>query len=587
MTDNKYNPISNYISTNRVKIIFCFIGIICAVALDVIGPIFIMDFINNALLDIVFNQLIIYPLLYILASVFSFVIKALVFYLYSTISWEYSDIFRKKIIKHVLLVKVSFLNKFLPGEILEKIEGNADIIAKVMVENLFNIAFSLVLLLGIMISSFIINWVVGVLFLFFIVAAVIMTNWLNKRSLYYWKKTRDFKEKSFGLLERIIEVRQDLYLLNQQKFGLDLFNRRFTKLLFLERHASMRSRLVWPLIQIFLTIIMGSTIALSIYLISNKVIGIGVIVLYIQYLEKIRAPLEQISTEIDKLQKCIASSSSLKKIFHMPTEYSKINSSDLQKAKSLLSKPTDIEFKSVYLFDQSNKVILQDINFSLNAGEKLGIIGASGSGKTTIVNLLSKFLDPDSGDILINGCSIKKIHTALLRQSIAYINQKFGLLPVSIKDNLTLFQADISNQEIFNKLAAINLIDWVNNLPNGIDSIIEGNKVDLSTGQLQSLVFLRAVIKQSQIIIMDEFSSQLDSNIEEKLIKLVNKFNKNSTTITIAHKLKTLKYVDKILVLEDGKVVEFDYRNKLLNNKNTKFYSLQKLINQEKKSYEI
>jgi subfamily B ATP-binding cassette protein MsbA len=232
-----------------------------------------------------------------------------------------------------------------------------------------------------------------------------------------------------------------------------------------------------------------------------------------------------------------------------------------------------IEFKNVS-FSYHNKPVLTDISFTINQGESLALVGATGSGKSTIAALVSRFYEVDSGDILIDGINIKDINLTTLRENIALVEQRVNLFTGTILENIS--HKDLTDSEIQTTLQNANAITFVQNLEDGVQSTIGNNGVSLSGGQAQRLSIARAIAKNAPILILDEATSALDSNTEKEVQEALQTLQSGKTTLIIAHRLSTIKHAHKIAVVKDGKIVEIGSHDELLKLRKEYYHLYQK-----------
>jgi len=240
---------------------------------------------------------------------------------------------------------------------------------------------------------------------------------------------------------------------------------------------------------------------------------------------------------------------------------------------SILFKDVSFSYKD----QKGGQPVLKGINFEIKKGETIAFVGHSGSGKTTIFDLLLNFLSPDDGEILVDGCNINEFGTTDLRKKIGYVSQDIFLVNDSIRNNISFFNENVTNEDIQRALSLSELDDLVLNLPKGIDSPVGERGVMLSAGQRQRVALARALASKPEVLLLDEVTSALDRETEMNIHKSLLKLKGKITVLIVAHKLSTITDVDKILVLKNGIIIESGNPQELLNNKNTEFYKLYNL----------
>ena len=299
---------------------------------------------------------------------------------------------------------------------------------------------------------------------------------------------------------------------------------------------------------------------LCLILINNKSLSIANFLIVFVYQDKIYGliySLTHIITELNLFNLCS------KNILEIMSNIKKDEYGD----KDFKSCKGNLEFKNVSFSYKKNKNILNNINFKINAKEKVSIVGKSGVGKSTLINLICKLYDVRSGEILIDNHNINDLSYEYLKRNISVVSQNPYIFNLSIKENLMLAKEKVSMEEIINSCKLVSLHDYIMTLPNKYDTILDENGINLSGGQKQRLSIARAIIKNSKIIIFDEATNSLDDETSKIIKETINFLNKNSTIIIITHKLKNITDFDKIILIENGEIVKIGNHKDLINNK--------------------
>jgi subfamily B ATP-binding cassette protein MsbA len=340
---------------------------------------------------------------------------------------------------------------------------------------------------------------------------------------------------------------------------------KFRKLANTIRLKNFRSDNISALNTLVINTLIGICLGLVVYFSATSLnMSAGEFMAFFGAMAMLIKPAKTLVSINKPLQKALAAGES---IFGLLDEKS-------EKSGNTISQITGaIEFKNVS-FSYHNKPVLTDISFTINQGESLALVGATGSGKSTIAALVSRFYEVDSGDILIDGINIKDINLTTLRENIALVEQRVNLFTGTILENIS--HKDLTDSEIQTTLQNANAITFVQNLEDGVQSTIGNNGVSLSGGQAQRLSIARAIAKNAPILILDEATSALDSNTEKEVQEALQTLQTGKTTLIIAHRLSTIKHAHKIAVVKDGKIAEIGSHDELLKLRKEYYHLYQK-----------
>ena len=306
------------------------------------------------------------------------------------------------------------------------------------------------------------------------------------------------------------------------------------------------------------------TLALAIYLLFSGKISLGSAYLLFQYMLMFEEPIEELGQQMQELQNAAAAIYRVQELFDTPKTLSNTGQ------RHLASQAHRVAFKGVN-FAYEEAPILQGVDFELAQGQKLGIMGRTGSGKSTLSKLLFRFYDVKAGGIYLDGEDIRELELHHLRKRVGFVTQDVQLFHASVRDNLSFFSDSYSDAQLLGVLEHIGLSDWLTSLPQGLDSIIDRAGGNVSAGEAQLLAFARVFLKDPGLIILDEPSSRLDPESEAKMERALEGLLANRTAIIIAHRLESLAKADDILVLNDGKVVEYGGRGVLEQNPRSRY----------------
>jgi ATP-binding cassette, subfamily B, bacterial len=290
--------------------------------------------------------------------------------------------------------------------------------------------------------------------------------------------------------------------------------------------------------------------------------------LILAYTDAIFRPLREITNEIQNLQKAGGSLERIGDLYKIKDKIPDVGT------QTIAAGPLHVEFDNVQFSYNQEDSILHDLDVDLKPGEVLGLLGRTGSGKTTITRLLFRLYDVTGGTIKLNGVDIRDYQVSELQRRIGMVTQEVQLFRASVRDNLTFFDSTVPDSRIMEVLEALSLMDWYNGLAKGLDTELEGGGKGLSAGEGQLLAFARVFLKDPGLVILDEASSRLDPLTEARIERAIDLLLKNRTGIIVAHRLKTVQRADQIIILEDGGVREHGEYDALVNDPSTRFSQL-------------
>jgi ABC-type multidrug transport system fused ATPase/permease subunit len=336
------------------------------------------------------------------------------------------------------------------------------------------------------------------------------------------------------------------------------------------KKSELMSELLRAITGIMFVLGYALAMGMGIWLYREGTFTIGAVFLIFNYTSMLREPLFQISQQINELQRATAGLKRIEELYRIQTA--------IQDGHEKLSTahPLGVTFDRVYFGYNPDEPVLQNVSFALEPGKTLGLLGRTGSGKTTITRLLFRFYDIQHGQIRIGHQPIQNIQLEDLRRHVGLVTQDVQLFNASVRDNLSMFQPGVSDQKIVAMLEELGLGDWFASLPKGLNSELTSGSSGLSAGEAQLLAFTRVFLKDPGLVILDEPSSRLDPATEQNINRAVARLLQNRTGIIIAHRLDTVQRVDNIMILNNGQIEEFGTRAELVQNPSSHFSRLLK-----------
>jgi ATP-binding cassette subfamily B protein len=489
-------------------------------------------------------------------------------YLSEQVAWNATNSLRLDLLAHVLKLDASFHKEHTPGELLERIDGDVNILSNFFSRLTIYLISNIFLMAGILFLLFLEDWRVGLGVSVFTILGLLYMLRIRSIATPYWIKVRQVSAEYFGFLGETLTAMEDLRANGAEHYVL----RRFHQIM--QQWYPWRLRAMMALSVTRMSNVgfaaFGSAVAFAIsaYLLNGGSLTIGGVYLVFYYVEMLSMPMVMLRNQIENLQQAEAS---ISRIRSLATTQSKLaDGSD----RTLPEGPLAVSFKRVSFGYDGDQRVLDEVSFDLRPGRVLGLLGRTGSGKTTIARLLLRLYDPLSGQVLLNDIPPAAVPLRNLRNRVSMVTQDVQLFRATIRENLALFNPKITDQLILNAIQELGLADWFGVLPNGLETRLESGGASLSAGQAQLLAFARVFLTNPGLVILDEASSRVDPATERLIERAVDRLLKNRTGIIIAHHLETIQRADDILILENGRVLEYGERAKLAAEPNSHFSQL-------------
>ncbi|WP_236637344.1 ABC transporter ATP-binding protein [Photorhabdus australis] len=526
-----------------------FLALTVTLLCDLGGPYIIRNYVDRATSGTTADQLIMLAIIYLFIASIGVMGSLVTSYMSTKAGWGIADTIRYKLFHHVMTVlPVLEIEKRSQGELLESVEGNADIIGKTISKAGFKAIGNSALALGTLIIIFNVMPQAGIAMAIVIILVAYVLIQLTRLAVRRWLIARTEKARIFGFIGDSLHAMDDLQPLSQAHWPSVAFRKMLSVLLKIERKAYIGGRAFWPITQLFFALCFGIGFGFGLQLLGQDSISIGTLTMVYLYVDKLREPVEDMSQEIELLQKLFAALSLAAKTL---SEGTASKSSD----NLLPDGPLSIHFDNVdFSYGGEETQVLHSVNFYVAPGSKIGIIGRTGAGKSTILNLMCGFAQPDSGRVTIGNIDVSTIRPDEFAKKIAVLSQRSHLFSATLRDNLTLFSNEISDDQIWDVLQELDALEWAKALPDGLDTLVGTNGQIMSEGEIQMIAGARVMLQHCSLVIIDEGTSQLDPQTEESWLKLLGKLNRNRTVVMVAHRLHTLSAVDEIIIIDDGRI---------------------------------
>ena len=480
---------------------------------------------------------------------------------------------RTKLFKTIINFKMSYYDKSSVGRLVTRTVSDMETIASIFSQGLFMIFADLILMFSVLIVMIFLSVQLSLIILIILPFVVLATRLFQRAMKVAFNEVRNEVANLNSFVQERLSGIKEIQIFNRQKIESENFKK------INERHKKAWLKTVWynsiffPIAEISISISVGLIVwyAGSNIIQLENFVSLGTIFLFIQLSQMLFRPLRQIADKFNTLQMGMVAA---KRVFEILDSDHNISDKGTLKNEEING---DIKFEKVYFSYVKNNNVLNDINLTIKKGEKIAIVGATGSGKSTIIKLILRLYDLENGVIKINNKNIKNYKISDLRSSISLVNQDIFLFADSIFNNITLFNEKISKKEVEEAAKNIGVLEFINKLPGGLNYNVKERGVMLSEGQRQIISFLRAYVSKPNILILDEATSSIDSKTEELIQFATNKLIQDKTSIIIAHRLSTIISADKIIVMRSGKIIEIGSHSELITRKGyyKKLYEVQ------------
>lgn len=496
-----------------------------------------------------------------------FLISAVFDYFENIIMVDVSNNFayglRKKISKKINKLPLKYFDKNSYGDILSRITNDVDTINMSLQNSLGTFMSSVTLFIGSIIMMFSTNVYMAITGVLSSLIGFVFMSLIMKNSQKYFTKRQVELGKLNGHIEEAYSSHLVIKAYNATKESTDKFDEYNGSLYECNRKSQFLSGLMPPLMGFIGNFSYVAVCIVGAILVLKGNITFGVIVAFMIYVRLFTNPLSRIAQSMTQLQSATSAS---ERVFEFVEEVEMFDESEITKQLDKDKVKGEIEFRNVSFGYSDNKTIINNFNFKAKPGEKIAIVGPTGAGKTTIVNLLMKFYEINKGDILIDGISTKELTRENIHDLFIMILQDTWLFEGTIKENIKYNKLNVNDEEVWNALKVVGVDHFVKSLPKTIDYKIEDND-SISSGQKQLLTIARGMIKNSPFLILDEATSSVDTRTEELVQKAMDKLTKRRTSFIIAHRLSTIKNADHILVMKDGNIIEQGNHDELIKKK--------------------
>ena len=488
---------------------------------------------------------------------------------------------RNKLFSKIISFKMSYYNKSSIGRLVTRTVNDMETIASIFSQGLFMIIADLILMLSVLTVMVILSLKLSIIIFLILPFIIVATRLFQMAMKVAFNQVRNEVANLNSFVQERLSGMKEIQIFNRQKIEYENFKN------INERHKQAWLKTVWynsiffPISEISTSITIGLLVWYAGFnnIADENSISLGTIFLFIQLSQMLFRPLRQIADKFNTLQMGMVAANRVFKILDTD-EFVKDTGTNLDEVKG------EIIFDKVNFSYEVNNPIIKNLSIEIKPGERVAIVGPTGSGKSTIIKLILRFFEINSGKIYVDGTSIEKFSLKNLRSQISLVSQDIFLFADSIYNNISLFKKNISKDKIENAAKEIGILEFINKLPGGFNYNVKERGVMLSEGQRQLISFLRAYVSNPKILILDEATSSIDSKTEQLIQYATNKIIEGKTSIIIAHRLSTILNADKIIYLDNGEIKEFGSHDELIKIENGFYKKLFEYQFQDSKELE-
>ena len=566
-----FNLLTDYLRPLRPRVVLLSVVLFGTIGLQLINPQLIKRFIDGALEGRGASALIPLAVTFMLVAVAQQALAIWATYLAEDVGWAATNHLRANLTDHVLRLDMGFHKGHSSGELIERIDGDVTALSNFFSAMMIKVVGNGALVVGVLVMLWLESWIVGLSVTIFTVLALVGMTGLHRVAVPRWKAVRASAAEAFGFVGEVVEGTEDITANGAAPYMEERFNTILRRWLPQTIRGWMGWAWMWSTTIVLYGLSTSIVFILGSWLFGIGTLTIGSVYLVFHYVEMTRHPMEQIRAQMEDLQKAGAAIDRVDELMETPTKLRAEGDQPIN-GGALRVEFDDVTFS--YADEDGAEIVLHDVDFNIAPGRVVGLLGRTGSGKSTIARLITRLYEPQTGTVRLGGVATGDARVADFRKRVGMVTQDVQLFRASVRDNLTFFNDEIPEERILDAIHRLELDPWLESLPNGLDTLLESGSGGLSAGQAQLLAFTRIFLEDPGVVVLDEASSRLDPATEALIERAVDHLLEGRTGIVIAHRLGTVTRADDILILDDGRVVEFGERSTLAADPDSKFSDL-------------
>jgi ABC-type multidrug transport system fused ATPase/permease subunit len=562
--------LARYLSPHAPKAALLAVCLFGAVGVQLYIPQILRNFIDLAVDRAAAAELARLAIIYLALAFANQGLMAASTYLSANVGWSATNALRADLFHHALDLDMSYHKDRTPGEMIERIDGDVTSVSNFFSQFVVRVTGASLLTIGVLCLLWREDWRVGLAMTLFTGVVCGVLHWRREVAVGPTREERDASARLYGFIEERLTGIEDIRAHGAGRYVMHRFLEMQREWFAKSLHAWWIRSTIWVSMGVLFAGGYVLTFSLGIGLHLAGAVTLGTVYLFYNYMAMLEAPLDQITQQLQEFQRAAAGLRRVRELFGAERTVA-------DGAQAIAPRRAHaIEFQDVW-FRYGQSDVLKGLSFRLDPGEKLGLIGRTGSGKTTLVRLLFRLYDAGRGRILFDGIDLKSTRIASLRERVGLVTQDVQLFHGTVRDNITFFNPSVPDERILQVAAEMGIGAWLESLPARLDTRLEASGSGLSAGESQLLAFIRVFLKDPGLVILDEPSSRLDPATERLLSRAIDRLLAGRTGIIIAHRLETVGRADKLMVLSDGRIVEFGRRETLAEERASHYHALLRM----------
>lgn len=554
-----------YLSPQRSRVLLLAVLLFSSIALELISPQIVRIFIDTAQRGGPGNALTVAAVSFLAAALCKQGVALAATYTGTLTGWQATNALRADLLQHCLGLDLAFHKDHTPGELIERIDGDVTLLANFFSQFTITILGNALLVAGILVVMARTNVWLGIGLTVYSLVTVAVLYAFQKRAVVSHTADRQASAEQYGAIEERLVGTEDIRGVGAEHYVLERLLSVMQRRLRTNRSALLAGNLTFFAINFLYWMAYALGLAAGAFLFSHHQITLGTAFAIVFYIGMLGTPLDKIRLQIQDMQQasaCVARVDTL-----LRTQSRLVT----RGSEALPPGALRVQLEHVNFGYDDGASVLNDISLSLDAGQTLGLLGRTGSGKTTLTRLLARLYDPRDGTVRLDGVDVRNLAPATMGDRVGMVTQNVQLFRATVRDNLTFFHPRLMDADILTVFRELDLWEWYQSLPNGLDTMLGAGGAGLSAGQSQLLAFTRVFLRDPGLVILDEASSRLDPATERLVERAIDRLLQGRTGVIVAHRLKTIARTDNIMILDGGEVAEFGPRLNLVQDPASRF----------------